>query len=75
MKFKKETPLQVFSCEFCEIFKNSLFDRSPPVVASVNRKLYQKLSTTIKVKNQKPNLKISLDIKIKIKNQKTIKLN
>ena len=38
--------LQVFSCEFCEVFKNSLFDRTPPVVASVTRKLYQKLSTT-----------------------------
>ena len=23
--FKKETPAQVFSCEFCEIFKNGFF--------------------------------------------------
>ena len=22
---KKETPVEVFSCEFCEIFKNALF--------------------------------------------------
>ena len=27
----KETPTQVFSCEFCEIFKNSFFYRKPPV--------------------------------------------
>ena len=31
---KKETQAQVFSCEFCEIFKNSLFYRTPPVAAS-----------------------------------------
>ena len=27
----KETPTQVFSCEICEIFKNSFFNRTPPV--------------------------------------------
>ena len=27
--------LQVFSCEFCEIFKNTFFYRTPPVAASV----------------------------------------
>ena len=31
---KKETPTQVFSCEFCEIFKNNFFHRTPPVAAS-----------------------------------------
>ena len=32
--FKKETMTQVFSCEFCEIFKNFLSYRTPPVAAS-----------------------------------------
>ena len=27
---KKETLTQVFSCEFCEIFKNTFFYRTPP---------------------------------------------
>ena len=31
---KKETLTQVFSCEFCEIFKNTFFCRSPPVAPS-----------------------------------------
>ena len=31
---KKETSVQLFFCEFCEIFKNSLFKRTPTVVAS-----------------------------------------
>ena len=32
---KKETLAQVFSCEFCEISKNTLSYRTPPVAASV----------------------------------------
>ena len=28
---KKETLAQVFSCEFCEIFQNIFFDRTPVV--------------------------------------------
>ena len=31
---RKETPTQVLSCEYCEIFKNSLFYRTLPVAAS-----------------------------------------
>ena len=31
---KKETLAQVFSCEFCEISKNTLFYRTPLVAAS-----------------------------------------
>ena len=31
---KKETPVQVFSCEFCEIFKNTYFVEHQPRVAS-----------------------------------------
>ena len=34
---KKETVAQLFSCEFCEIFKNSFFYKTPPVAASVIR--------------------------------------
>ena len=36
---KKETLAQVFSREFCEIFKNTFFYRIPPVAASVNNDL------------------------------------
>ena len=32
---KKETLAQVFSCEFCEIFKNNFFQRTRTVAASV----------------------------------------
>ena len=31
---KKETLVKVFSCEFCEIFKNTFFYRTPLVAAS-----------------------------------------
>ena len=31
---KKETLPQVFSCEFCEISKNTFSNRTPPVAAS-----------------------------------------
>ena len=32
--YQKETPTQVFSCEYCEILKNSFFYRTPLVAAS-----------------------------------------
>ena len=32
---KKETLVQVFSCEFCEISKNTFLTKTPPVAASV----------------------------------------
>ena len=31
---KKGTLAQMISCEFCEIFKNAFFYRTPPVAAS-----------------------------------------
>ena len=31
--YERETPAQMFSCEYCEIFKNSFFYRTPTVVA------------------------------------------
>ena len=33
---KKETLAQVFSCEFCEIFKNTFIHKTPPVAAFVS---------------------------------------
>ena len=33
--FKKETLEQVFTCEFCKVFKNTFFKTTPPVVTSV----------------------------------------
>ena len=35
------TPTQVFSCEYCQIFKNSFFYRTPPVAASVSYKRHE----------------------------------
>ena len=35
---KKETLAQMFSCEFCEISKNTFFYRTLPVAVSVNFK-------------------------------------
>ena len=34
--YYKETPTQMFSCEFCEIFKNTFFQRTPLVAASAS---------------------------------------
>ena len=31
---EKETLAQVFSCEFCELFENTFFQRTSPVVVS-----------------------------------------
>ena len=44
---KKETLAQVFSCEFCEIFKNTFFYRTPPVAASEMQKQRQWLATAV----------------------------
>ena len=35
--YKKETPTQVFSCEYCKDFKNTFFYRTYPVAASGKR--------------------------------------
>ena len=43
-KREKETLAQVFSCEFCEIFKNTYFYRTPLVPASVYWKKYKNFS-------------------------------
>ena len=31
--YEKETPTQVFSCEYCEFFKNSFYYKTPPLAA------------------------------------------
>ena len=46
--FKKETLAQAFSCEFCEISKNTVFYRTPPVAASVLIRIGTILSKNIK---------------------------
>ena len=38
---KKDSLAQVFSCEFCEIYKNTFFYRRPPVAASECMKFVQ----------------------------------
>ena len=43
----KVTPTKVFFCEYCKIFKNSFFHRTPPVAASVTckrRSLFQDMT-------------------------------
>ena len=40
---KKETLVQVFSCEFCKISKNTFSYRTPQVAASVKRKRFSKM--------------------------------
>ena len=46
---KKETLAQVFSCEFCEIFKNTFSYRAPLVVGSVviSRKIWSLKETRV----------------------------
>ena len=41
--FKKETPTQVFSCEICEIYKNTYFEEHLRTTASEKRNQYEKL--------------------------------
>ena len=36
----EETPTQVFSCEFWEIFMNSFFYRTPPVLRNTSGRLF-----------------------------------
>ena len=38
--FNEIAGLQVFSCEYCKIFNNSFFYRSPPVAASADVLFY-----------------------------------
>ena len=42
---KKETLAQEFSCEFCEIAKNTFSYRKPPVAASVMRFVFEASET------------------------------
>ena len=40
----KKILVQVFSCEFCIIFKNAMFYRTPPVAASVSSVISKRIS-------------------------------
>ena len=46
--YLKDTPAQVLSCEFCEIFKNSFFYRTPPVATFVTTKNTEKVFSHFK---------------------------
>ena len=41
---KKETLPQVFSCEFCEISKNAVSNRTPPVAATERWKIVKPIT-------------------------------
>ena len=36
-RYEKETPTQVFSCEYCKVFKNNYFEEHLRAIASVTR--------------------------------------
>ena len=38
----KETPRQVFPCEYCDVFKNTSFYRTPPMAASLHNNCSEK---------------------------------
>ena len=62
---KKETLVQVFSCEICEISKNTSFYRTPLVAASVlTRNLEQELNYVKGKKSFHKNLKMDSRSKI-----------
>ena len=48
---KKETLAQVFSCEFCEIYKNTFFHRTPLVAASGSQNNVQRIICAEERKN------------------------
>ena len=50
---EKETLTQVFSCEFCEISKNTLSYRTPLVAVSVKKRLLLHMSSDSKIQNGK----------------------
>ena len=41
---KKETLVQLLSCEFCEISKNTFFQRTHPVAATANSPRFSRLT-------------------------------
>ena len=49
---KQEALTQLFSCEFCEISKNTFSYRTPPRVASMGNTLGKQCENSVK-KNQK----------------------
>ena len=56
---EKETPTQMFCCEFCEIFKNIFSYRTPPVAASERDWLHQSSFRRLCVARMLTNLNIN----------------
>ena len=49
--YKKGTPTQVFYCEYCEIFKNTYYEKHLPTATSVDCKtLYRATESLIEMK-------------------------
>ena len=80
---EKETLAQVFSCEFCEIFKNTIFYRTPLITASVSLEEYHvstrngRLHALLFISNTlfMTNTMLKFAKKIKRKLSKTLSLN
>ena len=65
--FIKETPIQVFSCEICEIFKNNFFYRTPQVAASRIPRFTSTPSRSLLVQRSNRNSKTICQICSKLK--------
>ena len=63
---KKEALAQMFSCEFCEIFKNTFFYRKPLVAASAFNSLYK-----IRCEDEKTKLNEITRVKPDLQKKKT----
>ena len=82
---KKETLTQVFSCEFCEISKNTFSYRTPPVAASGDTKhlnywlsaniIFLNVAKTKLVISKSPRKVIFDESEIKLSGKKTCLLN
>ena len=57
--YERETPTKVFSCEICEIFKNTFLKRTPLVGTFVMRFKYNFISASLI-------LKIKMDVDFKM---------
>ena len=69
----KGTPTQVFSCEYCQFFKNSFFYRTPPVAVSENMDSFtitlKGLSNSKSIFSKKISRRLHLNSKICFKNR------
>ena len=56
--YLKETPAQVFSCEYCKIFKNTYFEEHLRTAASIKNKLNVRNRNARKSRTENKNKKI-----------------